>query len=565
MDFLEALWFIYELLMSLSAWELIALLFALSALTRGVQFMYRAIQANGGVNIARMLTVVMRVVLRSLGKILVAGWSVLGMILIVMIRALQMVYRTVQIEDRDRGGEAPNTTHIQGEEGAHVTDGLRRRVSNASQAEVGGADFGQGGANMTGATRPVASTPYGPRAPSLRGWEGSPITAPRSVNFETSSQSQVFNSSSDTIHTASMPGASEQFRTAPSVPNASDVLRTSSSIPNASDTFRTASYVPSTPSDVFRTATAVPDTSDAFRTANLTPNWYSFHTASESVDRVGIASPSGSLGVPAATSNNFADSLPLSSASTSSKGRFNYKADKFNGTTDWSDYLQHFEMVAKWNNWSGLEKAAQLSMNLTGVARQVWTDSFCDPLVQVSYEDLVKALHQRFRPEGQEEVHKAEFRSLTKKHSESFMEFGYTLRRLAIRAFSSISGKAREGFVVDQFLVGLTDLDMRKHVSLQHPKSIDQAITLATKFDIVVQAVKAPYLLKPKPVAAVAAAPDQDLASSVRELIGVLTARSAKGGQSKQPFSGQCWGCQKVGHIQFNCPDRQRGNTGGNF
>ena len=46
--------------------------------------------------------------------------------------------------------------------------------------------------------------------------------------------------------------------------------------------------------------------------------------------------------------------------------RSKYKPGKYDSTADWSDYLKHFERVAQWNGWS--DKAAQLSMNLTGVA-----------------------------------------------------------------------------------------------------------------------------------------------------------------------------------------------------
>ena len=51
-----------------------------------------------------------------------------------------------------------------------------------------------------------------------------------------------------------------------------------------------------------------------------------------------------------------------------------YKPKKYDGSTDWTDYLKHFEIVSQWNGWSDLKKAAQLSMSMTGVARQTWSD-----------------------------------------------------------------------------------------------------------------------------------------------------------------------------------------------
>ena len=104
------------------------------------------------------------------------------------------------------------------------------------------------------------------------------------------------------------------------------------------------------------------------------------------------------------------------------------------------------------------DKAAQLSMNLTGVARQAWVDTFFDSTSPVTYDALVTALTQRFKAEGQEEAHKVQFRNRFRRKDESFMEYGYALRMLAIRAFPQIKHEAREELIVDQFLQGLIDL-----------------------------------------------------------------------------------------------------------
>ena len=82
--------------------------------------------------------------------------------------------------------------------------------------------------------------------------------------------------------------------------------------------------------------------------------------------------------------------------------RSKYKPEKYDGTADWSDYLKHFERVAQWNGWSDNDKAAQLSMNFTGVARQVWSDSVEDSVEAHDYDSLVETMGQRFKPKGQE-------------------------------------------------------------------------------------------------------------------------------------------------------------------
>ena len=85
----------------------------------------------------------------------------------------------------------------------------------------------------------------------------------------------------------------------------------------------------------------------------------------------------------------------------------------------------------------------------------------------------------------------------------SFVEFGHNLRRLAIRAFPRINHASREELVVDQFLVGLSEIDMHRHVSLSHSANGDQAISVATEYEMVPQSLKSPLAAKSKLVAAV--------------------------------------------------------------
>ena len=67
--------------------------------------------------------------------------------------------------------------------------------------------------------------------------------------------------------------------------------------------------------------------------------------------------------------------------------------------------LLHFQNVSAWNRWDLEEKAVQLTINLTGITRQALVDSFSDVSTPVSYESLVAALTQRFKPGGQEEAY----------------------------------------------------------------------------------------------------------------------------------------------------------------
>ena len=83
------------------------------------------------------------------------------------------------------------------------------------------------------------------------------------------------------------------------------------------------------------------------------------------------------------------------------------------------------------------------------------------------------------------------------------MEYGYALRRQDIRAFPQIKHEAGEELILDQFLQGCIDLEMRRHVSLTHPTSVDQAVSRATGYETVTQSIKGPHMHKTKQIASV--------------------------------------------------------------
>ena len=249
-------------------------------------------------------------------------------------------------------------------------------------------------------------------------------------------------------------------------------------------------------------------------------------------------------------------------------GRTKQKPEKFDSSSDWSDYLNHFEMVSLWNGWSEEGKAVQLSMSLTSAARQVRSNSFCDGRIPLTYGFLVSALTQRFKPEGQEKAFKAEFRHIVRRRDENFLEFGHNLRRLAIKAFPRINHVSREELVVDQFLVGLSEVDMRRHIGFSHPANVDQAITLATEFETVTQSFTSPLAAKPKQVAAVSDAGatfGTGQGSSTDELLKVLIDLVKNQNVGQNPRNGPrgknpnivCYNCQNKGHIAKNCPANQ--------
>ena len=70
-----------------------------------------------------------------------------------------------------------------------------------------------------------------------------------------------------------------------------------------------------------------------------------------------------------------------------------------------------------------------------------------------------------------------------KRKEESIGEFGFALSRLASAAFSPMTPESREILIIDQFIAGLPSNDMKKHTQFHHPKTLQEAISLATEYE----------------------------------------------------------------------------------
>ena len=156
--------------------------------------------------------------------------------------------------------------------------------------------------------------------------------------------------------------------------------------------------------------------------------------------------------------------------------------DTYDGkNVEWPDYICHFEQVGLWNGWSENEMAAQLAMCLRGSAQRVLSEISREELF--NYEKLKFSLTQRFCPPERETAYRCEFRNRRRKKEESVTEYGYALKRLAAHAFPSIPLKIRESFIIEQYISGLSDPALKRHIQFSHPNSLDRAISLALEFE----------------------------------------------------------------------------------
>ena len=156
--------------------------------------------------------------------------------------------------------------------------------------------------------------------------------------------------------------------------------------------------------------------------------------------------------------------------------------DKYDGEkVEWQDFIVHFETVATWNGWTDLEKGLQLATCLRGKAQKVLSE--LKPSQKSNYITLTSVLAKRFNPPHRENAFRAVLRQRRRLPKESLMDFGCEVSRLAQKAYPEFPYEALDQVSREQFVRGLSDVDMKRHVDLRNPSSLEEAISLATQFE----------------------------------------------------------------------------------
>ncbi|XP_060067597.1 uncharacterized protein LOC132547811 [Ylistrum balloti] len=243
----------------------------------------------------------------------------------------------------------------------------------------------------------------------------------------------------------------------------------------------------------------------------------------------------------------------------------------FDGTTDFKEYTIHFEQVAEWNNWSSEEKAQQLIMSLRGSAQRVLSDLTLGH--SKDYEKVKSFLIGRFDPPGRDIAYGCQLKCRSRRDTESLVDYGQELRRLAALAFPDLVGSAREITVIDQFIMGIGSFELRKHVQFKHPTTLEAAITAAIEFEAFENeqvTIRKPKTYIETDQAHVHAFRDSEPQGShehERDLASLLLEGFEKLGKQLAQTRGdnprykRCYKCGEIGHIKRNCQKEVEPNS----
>ncbi|KAL5491297.1 hypothetical protein EMCRGX_G016559 [Ephydatia muelleri] len=252
---------------------------------------------------------------------------------------------------------------------------------------------------------------------------------------------------------------------------------------------------------------------------------------------------------------------------------------RFGAKGDWKLWLSRFEMyatqakIAK-DSWSKellslLEDEPYRMVTHHGLAQTGDYDAVCD-CIQRSYAPLGSELEWQLK-----------VRTRVQKVGESLMEFCGALRGMADKAFPAWPAEQLQDLLRNQFIQGVLSSSVQLALMKEEPKTLDDALKLACKHEMVETAQKHLQMLRQKEVVASTEgeSSNSELVTATlrrdRERSEVETLRrevqrlseKLKGGQrgrvdnseEREKTGPVCWNCKSRGHVRKDCPKNAHG------
>eukprot|EP00731_Ephydatia_muelleri_P026537 Em0018g637a len=251
---------------------------------------------------------------------------------------------------------------------------------------------------------------------------------------------------------------------------------------------------------------------------------------------------------------------------------------RFGAKGDWKLWLSRFEMyatqakIAK-DSWSKellslLEDEPYRMVTHHGLAQTGDYDAVCD-CIQRSYAPLGSELEWQLK-----------VRTRVQKVGESLMEFCGALRGMADKAFPAWPAEQLQDLLRNQFIQGVLSSSVQLALMKEEPKTLDDALKLACKHEMVETAQKHLQMLQQKEVVASTEgeSSNSELVTATlrrdRERSEVETLRQEvqrlseklKGGQrgrvdnneEREKMGPVCWNCKSRGHVEVAPEDREK-------
>lgn len=271
---------------------------------------------------------------------------------------------------------------------------------------------------------------------------------------------------------------------------------------------------------------------------------------------------------------------------TSETGRLNgrhfAKPQEYDGSVPWLSYKTQFEAIAAVHGWADSDRVGELVACLKGPALEVFAHLPASD--QLQYSRLVDALHQRFGQTNQQLWFRSQFRRRVRNPGESLPALAQDLERLAALAYPVADQSLRDSLACEQFLDGLSDVELQIAVRQSRPGKLQEAVTSAVEIEAIRKSAEASATVSSGFTTRQVHAgkshtrsevPNKEAQSSEQLLEAILqriqqleasvsSAKQENPGRQQRSWgnvarvgSEGCWQCGQKGHIRRNCPQRQ--------
>ena len=236
------------------------------------------------------------------------------------------------------------------------------------------------------------------------------------------------------------------------------------------------------------------------------------------------------------------------------------RAQIYDGSTSWRDYLSQFVRVAGLNGW-GRQPLDHLWVHLAGTAL-----SFVRGLPreqQDSFEALSAALDRRFGAERLSAIHKAELMGRRRQRGETLGALGQDIRRLTSCAYPSFPQRALEEMAVERFMDALDDAETRRLIHQGQPATLDEAVEMGLRLEAWAIADTRKHG-RPRVRAVQDEEEDEEdylrVVQDLRKKVAAMEAEKVKS-TPKEKGEDKCFNCGKKGHWARDCRAKKKETT----
>ncbi|KAJ8026997.1 hypothetical protein HOLleu_31998 [Holothuria leucospilota] len=257
------------------------------------------------------------------------------------------------------------------------------------------------------------------------------------------------------------------------------------------------------------------------------------------------------------------------------------KAPPYDGSTPWEDYVVQFELIAELNEWDERTKALQLAASLRGKAQAVLAD--LEDGKRRKFSTLVDSLVQRFGRANQTELFRTLLRNRSRQSGETIPELAHDIQRLLSKAYPKASVEMKETLAKEAFIDASGDSDIRWKIYQARPKSLKEAVCIATELEAfnlaeqkkgVTKRLGVRALSGKEPgsngktdtgkldgtndIAAVMLKGFSDLTQHMTNLFKRESQQGLKHDNKDRRTPLKCWNCGEEGHLRRHCPNPKK-------